>query len=140
MRSPAGGRSCRPSFRHTALRAVWPTSIPELVTPRLPLRAPLQSDAPALLASLADPEVTNYLNVPTFTARAEAEVAVERLAERFVARDDAIRWAIELVERGEVIGTVGLLRFDFAHRHAEIGYEIGRRWWGLPQLPVVQPS
>ena len=35
-----------------------------------------------------------------------------------------------LVERNEMIGTVGLLRLDFEHRHAEVGYEIARRWWG----------
>ena len=30
---------------------------------------------------------------------------------------------------GEMIGTVGLLRFDFEHRRAEVGYEIARRFW-----------
>jgi len=34
-----------------------------------------------------------------------------------------------------MIGTVGLLRFDFEHRHAEIGYEIARRWWGRGLTP-----
>jgi [ribosomal protein S5]-alanine N-acetyltransferase len=112
------------------LPAAWPTSFPELVTKRLRLRAPLPADAPALLAVLGDPEVTRYHNMPTLATLAEARAALERLAHRYVARD-TIRWAIELVEPGEsaMIGTVGLLRFDFEHRHADVGYEIARRWW-----------
>jgi RimJ/RimL family protein N-acetyltransferase len=52
-----------------------------------------------------------------------------------VTAGDAIRWAIELVEHREMIGTVGLLRFDFEHRRAEVGYEIARRWWGRGLTP-----
>jgi ribosomal-protein-alanine N-acetyltransferase len=79
--------------------------------------------------------------VPTFTTLVEAQAALKRLEQRYAARD-AIRWAIELVEHGEMIGTVGLLRFDFEHRHAEIGYEIARRWWGRGLTPEasLRPS
>jgi ribosomal-protein-alanine N-acetyltransferase len=114
----------------------WPGRIPELTTGRLRLRAPRPRDAAALLDILGDPEVTRYLNVATFTTLADAQAALERLQQRFTARD-TIRWAIELVESGEAIGTVGLLRFDPEHRHAEVGYEIGRRWWGRGLAPEV---
>ena len=117
-----------------ALQTAWPSSFPELVTERLRLRAPSPRDATAVLAVVGDPEVTRYHSVPTLTTLAEAQAALERLEQRYAARD-AIRWAIELVEHGEMIGTVGLLRFDFEHRHAEIGYEIGRRWWGRGLTP-----
>ncbi|HEX2500516.1 MAG TPA: GNAT family N-acetyltransferase [Methylomirabilota bacterium] len=116
------------------LHTGWPSSIPELATARLRLRAPLPRDAAALLGVFGDPEVTRYHNVPTITTLAEAQGLLERLEQRYAARD-TIRWAIELVEHGEMIGTVGLLRFDFEHRHAEIGYEIGRRWWGRGLTP-----
>jgi RimJ/RimL family protein N-acetyltransferase len=117
-----------------ALQTAWPSSFPELVTERLRLRAPSPRDASAVLAVVGDPEVTRYHSVPTLTTLAEAQAALERLEQRYAARD-AIRWAIELVEQGEMIGTVGLLRFDFEHRHAEIGYEIARRWWGRGLTP-----
>jgi [ribosomal protein S5]-alanine N-acetyltransferase len=116
------------------LPIAWPSSFPELATARLRLRAPLLRDAPALLGILGDPEVTRYHNVRTFTALVDAHAAVERLQQRYAARD-TIRWAIELVEHGEMIGTVGLLRFDFEHRRAEVGYEIARRWWGRGLAP-----
>jgi ribosomal-protein-alanine N-acetyltransferase len=107
----------------------WPRSIPELATERLRLRAPLPRDAAALLALLGDGEVTRYINVATITTLAEAQAVLERLDQRYAARD-MIRWAIALAELDEMIGTVGLLRFDFEHRHAELGYDLVRRWWG----------
>jgi len=115
---------------HTA----WPSNVPELTTKRLCLRAPLPRDAAALLSILGDPEVTRYHNMPTLTSLAEASAALERLQQRYAVRD-TIRWAIDRVEHCEMIGTVGLLRFDFEHRHAEIGYEIARRWWGRGLTP-----
>src|SRR5438128_9871266 len=72
---------------------------PELVTERLRLRAPSPRDATAVLAVVGDPEVTRYHSVPTLTTLAEAHAALERLEQRYAARD-AIRWAIELVEEG----------------------------------------
>jgi [ribosomal protein S5]-alanine N-acetyltransferase len=117
-----------------AVQTAWPSGFPELTTERLRLRAPLPGDAAALLAVFGDPEVTRYHNVPTLTTLAEAQALLERLAQRYAARD-TIRWAIELVEHREMIGTLGLLRFNFEHRHAEIGYEIARRWWGRGLTP-----
>ena len=117
-----------------APQTVWPSSIPELATERLRLRAPRPQDAAAVLDIIGDPEVTRYINLPTFTSLTEAHAALERLQQRFTARD-AIRWAIELVEHNEMVGTVGLLRFDFEHRHAELGYDIARRWWGRGLTP-----
>jgi ribosomal-protein-alanine N-acetyltransferase len=116
------------------LQTAWPSRFPELATERLRLRAPLPRDAAALLGILGDPEVTRYHNMPTLTTLTEAHAALERLQQRYAARD-AIRWAIELVEHGEMIGTVGLLRFDFEHRRAEVGYEIARRLWGRGLTP-----
>jgi RimJ/RimL family protein N-acetyltransferase len=87
-----------------------------------------------LLGILRDPEVTKYHSMPTLTTVAEAQVVLERLQQRYAARD-AIRWAIELVEHGEMIGTAGLHRFDFEHRRAEVGYEIARWLWGRRLMP-----
>jgi [ribosomal protein S5]-alanine N-acetyltransferase len=112
-----------------ALHSAWPSRFPELATERLRLRAPLARDAVALLGILGDPEVTRYHNMPTLVTLAEAQAALGWLQHRYAARD-AIRWAIELGEHAEMIGTVGLLRFDFEHRRAEVGYEMARRLWG----------
>ena len=116
------------------LPLVWPASIPDVTTQRLRLRAPRPGDAPALLAILEDPEVTRYHNVPTLATLADAEALLEQLAARQAARE-TIRWAIELAGHDGMIGTVGLLRFSVEHRRAEVGYELGRRWWGRGLMP-----
>jgi ribosomal-protein-alanine N-acetyltransferase len=72
--------------------------------------------------------------MPTLPTPAEAHAALERLQQRYATRD-AIRWAIELAGHGEMMGTVGLLRFDVEHRRAEVGYEIARRLWGQGLTP-----
>jgi ribosomal-protein-alanine N-acetyltransferase len=117
-----------------AIQPAWPSEFPELGTERLRLRAPGAPDAAALLAILGDPEVTRFHNMPTLTTLAEAQAALERLEQRHKARD-TIRWAIELADSGEMVGTVGLLRFDFEHRRAEVGYELARRAWGRGLAP-----
>jgi ribosomal-protein-alanine N-acetyltransferase len=112
----------------------WPRAFPELATERLRLRAPRPRDAAAILEIFGDPEVTRYHSMPTLTTLAEAQAALERLEQRYAARD-TIRWAIERADHDEMIGSVGLLRFDFEHRHAEVGYEIAHRWWGQGLIP-----
>jgi ribosomal-protein-alanine N-acetyltransferase len=113
---------------------MWPQEFPELGTRRLRLRATSVRDAAALLSVLGDPEVTRYHNMPTMTTLTDAQSALERLDQRYAVRD-TIRWAIELLGHGEMIGTVGLLRFDFEQRHAEVGYELARHWWGHGLAP-----
>jgi RimJ/RimL family protein N-acetyltransferase len=115
------------------LHTGWPSSIPELATARLRLRGPLPRDAAVLLGVPGDPAVTRYRNVPTLTTLAEAQGLLERLEQRYAARD-TIRWAIELVEHGEMIGTVGLLRFDREHRRNYLlckGRHRSVRWFSL---------
>ena len=107
----------------------WPRRVPALTTARLRLRAPRRDDAVSLLHILGDPEVTRYHSMPTLTTVGEARTALDRLRQRHAARE-ALRWAIERVGHAGMIGTIGLLRFDLEHRRAELGYELGRRWWG----------
>jgi RimJ/RimL family protein N-acetyltransferase len=81
--------------------------------------------------------------MPTLTTPDEAQAAIERLQQRYAARD-TIRWAIELVEHEEMIGTAGLLRFDFAERRAEVDRLPGqaRSGWSTRSphpSPGIQP-
>ncbi|HKQ63969.1 MAG TPA: GNAT family N-acetyltransferase [Methylomirabilota bacterium] len=116
------------------LQAVWRASFPELRTERLRLREPLPRDATALLGILGDLEVARFHNMPTLTTLSQAQTALEQLEQRYRARY-TIRWAIELSTSDEMIGTIGLLRFDFERRRAELGHEIARREWGRGLTP-----
>ncbi len=107
----------------------WPDAFPELTTPRLRLRALRPDDAGELLRILGDEQVTRYHSMPTLVTLAEAQAALASVQDRYTARE-MIRWAIEPVGNGSMIGTVGLLHIQPRHRRAEVGYELARRWWG----------
>ncbi len=94
--------------------------------PRLVLRRPTLDDAGALFQRVArDPEVTKYL-----MWRPHPDVAATRrvITEKLNVSDDDRTWVIALRHSDDVIGLTSCRR---AVRHAvEIGYCIGRRWWG----------
>ncbi|MDR3654583.1 MAG: GNAT family N-acetyltransferase [Mycobacterium sp.] len=100
---------------------------PDRITgPRLVLRPPVLDDAGALFQRVArDPEVTRYLQwAPHPDVAATRRVITEKLN----VGDDERTWAIELRHSGEVIGLASCRR-PVPHS-VEIGYCLGRRWWG----------
>jgi ribosomal-protein-alanine N-acetyltransferase len=58
---------------------------------------------------------------------ARAWIAQQR---REAARGRAINFAIRLRTSGALIGSVGLRDIDPEHLQAELGFWIGREWWG----------
>jgi ribosomal-protein-alanine N-acetyltransferase len=93
---------------------------------RLLLRAPEPGDAGALFQRVArDPEVTRYL-----LWRPHPDVAATRrvITEKLNIDGDERTWAITLRNSGDVIGLISCRRP--VQHSVEIGYCIGRRWWG----------
>lgn len=101
-----------------------------LRTPRLVLRRLAVCDAQQMYAHWAcDPEVTRFL---TWPPHANPDVTRAILGE-WVARydaDDFYQWGIELVETGELVGTISVVGIDESIEAVEIGYCLGRAWWG----------
>lgn len=102
---------------------------PTLVTDRLRLRRMTAADAEALFAVYSDPVVTRYLNRLPMAGTEDAGAAIDRAAAEF-AGGTALRLGVVLPEPDRVIGTVGLLHFDWPSRRAEIGYGLGQPYWG----------
>ena len=94
--------------------------------PRLLLRPPALDDAGALFQRVArDPEVTKYL---LWTPHPDVAATRRVITEKLNISDDERTWAITLRHSGDVIGLTSCRR---PVRHSvEIGYCIGRRWWG----------
>ena len=99
-------------------------------TPRLLLRPFTVEDAPAMYRNWAsDPLVTRFLTWTAYTAPGQAVETLTRWAEE--AKDPKnYQWAIVLREIGEPIGSIGVVRRDDETASAEMGYCIGRAWWG----------
>ena len=90
------------------------------------MRPPVLDDAGALFQRVArDPEVTKYL---LWAPHRDVAATRRVIAEKMNVSDDERTWAIELKHSGEVIGLTSCRR-PVPHS-VEIGYCLGRRWWG----------
>lgn len=98
-----------------------------LETERLQVRAFRPGDLHSLHEVLGDPEVTRFM-LP-FPTRSHTRRALERYIE-VGERGEPTVWA--LVERasGRLIGDVGFGLLDPSGSDHELGYTLGRAWWG----------
>ena len=101
-----------------------------LETERLILRPFEIRDAEAMFRNWAgDPMVTRFLTWPPHTdARASGYVLSEWVPA--YARPDFYQWAIVLKTMGEPIGSLSVVRLDERVDECELGWCIGRDWWG----------
>ncbi|HWF68627.1 MAG TPA: GNAT family N-acetyltransferase, partial [Mycobacterium sp.] len=101
--------------------------LPERIAgPRLLLRPPVLDDAGALFQRIArDRQVTEYL---LWTPHPDVAATRRVITERLNVEDHARTWVIALPHSDEIIG---MISGRLSERHSvEIGYCIGRRWWG----------
>jgi [ribosomal protein S5]-alanine N-acetyltransferase len=103
------------------------SSFPELETERLFLRKAISGDARAILAVFADPAVTHFHNLSTFTCIEEALAFIDRQAKRFES-GQGIRWGIAQKKDNILIGSCGFSWNQQGHS-AEIGYELASAFW-----------
>ena len=104
-------------------------------TKRLILRRFRIEDADDMYNSWAsDPEVTRYL---TWPAHSSVEVTKMLLSD-WVSRYENgafFNWAIEYKETGRVIGNISVVSLIEEIEAAEIGYCMGRAYWGQGLMP-----
>jgi [ribosomal protein S5]-alanine N-acetyltransferase len=102
---------------------------PELTTDRLLLRSLTQTDAPQVQQLAGDEAIAaTALNIPHpfEDGMAEAWIATH---ESDYTVGKAANWAIVLKQTQRLIGAVGL-SLSAANAHAELGYWIGKPYWG----------
>ena len=101
-----------------------------LETRRLILRPFTVEDAPAMYRNWAsDPEVTRFL---TWLPHADESVTLEVCAfwaSRYAERT-FYQWAVVLRDLGEPIGSIGVVGRNEPIDAVEMGYCLGRPWWG----------
>jgi [ribosomal protein S5]-alanine N-acetyltransferase len=94
--------------------------------PRLLLRLPVIDDAGQLYQRVGrDPQVTKYL---LWTPHPDVVATRKVIAERMNVDPRVRTWVMVLQHSNEVVGMISCARpMPYA---AEIGYSLGRRWWG----------
>lgn len=102
---------------------------PTLETERLVLRPFRVADADAVQTLANDVDVArNTLNIPHPYDRADALTWIESHPGQRES-GQAVTYAVTAPEEGGVVGAVGLI-LELEHERAELGYWIGRPYWG----------
>ena len=101
-----------------------------LETERLILRPFILADAEAMYRNWAsDAEVTRFLSWPAYKSVDTAHAILADWTKQYA--DPAFyQWAIELKTLGEPIGSISVVNHDDRVDMAEIGFCIGKNWWG----------
>lgn len=98
-------------------------------TPRLTLSPPLLADAPALLSIFSDPLVMKYWNTAPWQSLDDAIRFIERSRKELSDRS-ALTLCIRDKQSGQLAGKCMLFSFSTSSRRAEIGFGLGRDYWG----------
>ncbi|QTL47659.1 GNAT family N-acetyltransferase [Priestia aryabhattai] len=102
---------------------------PILLTPRTTLREITEADADDIFDCFSQEEVIRYYGQEKFKTIQEALVLIDIFAENY-RNQKGMRWGIERLDTGELIGTVGFNQWNQKHKRAEIGYELHPQHWG----------
>lgn len=106
-----------------------------LETARLILRPFTIDDAEAMFEAWAsDDEVTKYLTWPSHKSVDGTRAYLNYCAQQY-ARQDYYQWGIELKERHELIGAISVVGFMEEIESAELGWALGKRYWGNGYMP-----
>jgi ribosomal-protein-alanine N-acetyltransferase len=102
---------------------------PEIHTERLYLRKISLKDAKTLFQYWSDPKVTKYLNITTFKNIEQSYIMIRLLSSLYRTKK-GIRWTIVTKDTKDVIGTCGFNNWVKKSSRGEIGYELGKEYWG----------
>jgi ribosomal-protein-alanine N-acetyltransferase len=101
-----------------------------LETDRLILRKFTEKDAEAVFENWAsDDEVTKFLTWPTHTSVESSKGYISFCLDSY-KNDSSYQWGIELKETGELFGSISVVKVNDDLDAVELGYVIGRRFWG----------
>jgi RimJ/RimL family protein N-acetyltransferase len=98
-------------------------------TPRLELRVFTPADTPAIAHVFDDPEVMRHVGDGTVPTPATIDASLRAYAEHH-ARHGWSFWAVQERASGALIGDAGLWPLEGEGPEVELGYTLGRAWWG----------
>ena len=106
------------------------TGTVNLETPRLLLRRFTIDDAQGMFDNWSsDPEVTRYL---TWPVHANVDVT-QRVIKSWIKgyeEESCFNWVIEYKGTQKVIGSIAVVKLDEVVKSAEVGYCLGKTYWG----------
>jgi RimJ/RimL family protein N-acetyltransferase len=112
--------------------------LPTLDAGRVRLRWLTDADVPDLFTIFGDAEVTRYWG---FARLRNLAAAAELLAEieREFRAGMLFQWGVEATG-GQLVGTCTLAGLDAINRRAELGFALGRAFWGQGYMSAALPT
>ena len=104
-------------------------SFPKLITPRLVLRGPMEKDMQPMFDIHTDPDVMRYYGVKPYDSLDKSKKHLDWLT-KLHREEIGLRWIITLKDEDTCIGDVGFYDWEKKHSRAEIGYILGKQYWG----------
>jgi RimJ/RimL family protein N-acetyltransferase len=123
------------------MTAPWSQSghgLPTLDAGDVRLRWLTEADVPALFAIFGDPQVTRYWGFDILPDPAAATVLLADIHRQFHA-GTLLQWGVETRDTG-LSGTCTLAQFDERNRRAELGFALGRGYWGRGIMKAALPA
>lgn len=100
-----------------------------LTTERLLLRPLVDADAAAIFAIFSDRDVMRYWSSPPFDAIEQAQAMLSAIQAGYQS-GEFLQLGLERRSDAALMGTCTLFHCHSASRRAEIGYALGRPYWG----------
>lgn len=105
------------------------TILPTIKVDRVSLRWLTELDIDDLYKIFSDPVVMRYWSSAPLVEKNAVKQLLDSIHHSFT-QQSFFQWGITLHSDNHIIGTCTLGRIDFNNRHAEIGYILGRNYWG----------
>ena len=93
------------------------------------LRKLKKSDAPSIYQNAEDFDIARYTTLPHPYKLKNAEDFIKSTHQK-IRKKKAFELGIELKENKEIIGMMSLMNIDCVNKNAEIGYWLGKKYWG----------
>jgi ribosomal-protein-alanine N-acetyltransferase len=101
-----------------------------LIGERIILRPLKISDAKDIYTNIQDRKIAeNTLRIP-WPYRLKDAINFIKNSQKSLKKRKGFIFGIELKEKKEVVGVISLENIDFEHRHAEVGYWLGKKYRG----------
>lgn len=100
-----------------------------LITDRLTIRRITSTDARAFFDIFSDADVTRYWSAPPMRELSQAEKKIAEIIAHY-EQGDLFQLAVERKADSRMIGTCTLWNIHVQNRRAEVGYALGRAYWG----------
>ena len=102
----------------------------ELAGKKIKIRKHKLSDANDIYKNIKDKEITKWTcSIPYPYPRNEA-VRFIRRAHHGIKNRKSYDFAITLLDTGKIVGGISFRKIDWENKNAEIGYWIGKKYWG----------